>query len=225
MERKMKLFLFLVIVIYSFTAYAQLKQNSLLIGGGFSASSGTDKLSGESFINEPETDQFSISFYPQIGYFVINNFAAGLRGRIGYYHSTFNNNLEGEPETNSSSTNYEIGPFVRYYFPFSAFAVFGELNYLFGKTLGTYEQVDYSDPLQYELVERETNSTNSLFAPILGIVFFVNEAIGIEGALRYETGSRKSIYEGFENETDYEYEQDFNGFSFIIGLQIHLVLN
>jgi hypothetical protein len=177
------LFLVLVISFYSISSFAQLKQHSLLIGGGFSASSGSNKISGESI------------------------------------------NLEIEPERNSSSTTYEIGPFIRYYITVSSFAIFGEINYLYGKTLGTYEQVEYSDPLQYELVEREDNSTNSIFAPALGIVFFVNEAIGIEGALRYETGSSKTIFEGIRNETDYEFEQDFNGFSFIIGLQIHLILN
>ncbi len=219
------LFLVVFVSFYSISSFAQLKQNSLLIGGGFSASSGSNKISGESISNEPETDQFSISFYPQIGYFVINNFVAGLRGKIGYNHITFDNNLEIEPERNSSSTTYEIGPFIRYYITVSSFAIFGEINYRYGKTLTTYEQVDYSDPLQYKLVERETDFTNSIFAPALGIVFFVNEVIGIEGALRYETGSSKTIFEGIRNETDYEFEQDFNGFSFIIGLQIHLILN
>ena len=219
------LFLVLVIYFYSISSFAQLKQHSLLIGGGFSASSESNKISGESISNEPETDQFSISFYPQIGYFVINNFAAGLRGKIGYHHITFDNNLEGNPETNSSLTDYEIGPFIRYYIPVSSFAIFGEINYRYGKTLTTYEQVDYSDPLQLKLVERETDFTNSIFAPALGIVFFVNEVIGIEGAVIYETGSSKTIYEGIENEIDFELEQDFNEFSFIIGLQIHLFLN
>ncbi len=215
----------LLIFAISSISFAQLKQYSLLLGGDFTISTSSEKVSGDFFMNEPETDMFTFVFYPQIGYFLFNNFAVGLRGRIGYSKITFDTTTDEYPETNTWTTNYSAGPFIRYYYPFSSFAIFLELNYVYGEMLQTYEQVNYLDPFNYELIEREINSTQSIFAPSIGLVFFANEFIGIEGAVSYETGNSKTENEGYENEADYDYEQDFNGFAFTVGLQIYLSSN
>ena len=98
-------------------ANAQLTKGNWLVGGTGNFSSDNVVRSGD-----PELKSTNFSFLPNVGYFILNKFAAGLNA--GVAHSKSNS---------TSVTTYSAGPFARYYLlniekPFNLF-IHGSYRY------------------------------------------------------------------------------------------------
>jgi hypothetical protein len=112
----MKTFLPLLIIIISNSINAQIEQSTLLLGGGISASTQnynfTQLISFENsnYSFKMERDALIFSFTPQVGYFVMERFAAGIRGGISI--GSFTYTQEDTPDLSSSIFSYEAGPFI-----------------------------------------------------------------------------------------------------------------
>jgi len=217
--------LLIIIVIIPFQTFGQLEQGTFLLGGGLSASSTHDEYSGDFYGDKYEIDKLSFSFYPEIGYFVIDNLALGLIAKIETVGFTYQNNSSFDPETNSDSFEYLLGPYIRYYYPIKPFAIFAELNYQFGNKRQTIERYLPDNSGQYNLFEIDSEQNVSLFSSAIGVEYFINKSIGLSAAVRYENGKREYSSEDAAFQEEYYYEQKNYGFVFLVGLQIHLNFN
>jgi len=98
--------------------FAQLESGTFLLGGGLSANSSNYKYSGDL---SSDSDELGLSFYPEVGYFIIDNFTVGLNAKIGinmlsYDWPPINGNIE------ANTFEYSLGPCIRYYTPIEPFA-------------------------------------------------------------------------------------------------------
>jgi hypothetical protein len=207
-------FLLIFLFITPFQSFAQLEQGTFLFGGGLSAYSNHDKYSGDFFSYNSEVDELGFSFYPEVGYFVIENLVLGINAKIGVSGSTYNSNDPNHPETKSNSFEYLIGPYIRYYYPIHPFALFGELNYQIGKRSQTSENYIPDTTGQWYLVETENKMDVSIFSPAIGVEYFIANSIGLSAALRYENGNREYSMEDVAFQEEYNYEQKHSGFVF-----------
>jgi hypothetical protein len=168
-----KVVLLFAVAIAAFSANAQTGKGTWLLGGSAGFSSG--KSSGGT-----STTQFNIS--PDAGYFVAENVAVGGMLSFSSYKYV------------ATTTNFNVAPFVRYYFlPLGTSAkLFGEGMFGFGsqKTTGF-------------------SAVNSTMWQIkAGPAFFLNESIALETALYYNSNKVKST-------------PAYNTFGVNVGFQIH----
>ena len=179
----------LLIITASFifcNANSQITKGNWLVGGNATFSSQTEK------INSIATDVISSSIVasPNIGYFIFDKFAGGARISVNYNQIKYNG-------SSARSTNFGIGPFLRYYFlkPDARVNVFAESAY------------------QYiTITNNSTTSTSEkdhFFAFSAGPVIYFNSTVGIEFTAGYQ------LYNG-SNSTN------TRTVSFNIGFQIHL---
>lgn len=122
--------------------------------------------------NDQEDSQSNFGLDVQGGYFVMDNLAAGLM--IG-----FNSTSMGD----ASSSNFGVGPFVRYYAPFK---LFGQLSYKFGSS------------------KTDNGTSNSTlktgdFGIGVGYALFLNDHVAIEPMLGYHLTSLKADVDGAES--------------------------
>lgn len=194
MKTLLQISLVLLGVVSIHSAQAQVQQGSFRVGG----SAGYSRIK---FDDENRYSQFSMR--PAVAYFPVAKLSVGLTtsltiGDGDYYNSTYN------------STDFSVGPEVRYYFPFGKWAVFPEIIYSFGKTVseGTFTDF-YPDP------GYQTESTYNSFRGGIGLTYFVNPYVGLEGILYYQN-SVQTIPPPFPFRTD------GSSLNFSIGLQIYL---
>ncbi len=160
----------------------------LLFAAVFTVYSQTDQgdwlVGGSININTAEGSS-TIGFSPSAGVFVIGNFAVGA-------NLVFVTSKTG----NTRQTDFGIGPFTRFYFTKADVRPFlhGDLNFLSSKTKLT-----------------NISNTNSGFNYSLGVglAFFINENIAVEGVAGYD----HTKYKGFEGA---------GGFAFNLGFQVYL---
>jgi opacity protein-like surface antigen len=142
-------------------SYGQFTKGRVLMGGSFSASANSNKYSGLA-----TTKSWNVSLYPQVGYFVANNFAAGLGLQLG--HSSFKSTSTFGKST-FNSIYFE--PFARYYFHnFYAQAAF---------QLGSTKQ-ETKAPNASESKMKSTGWTVAA-----GYAYMLNEHVAIEPQLGY----------------------------------------
>lgn len=98
-----------VLALIAFLAKAQTEKNKWLVGGSLGFTSSTQKESDDP--GSTKTTVFQLS--PNIGYFFINNLAAGLNLNASSSHYSTSSALGGN---SSTVTYFTAGPFVRYYF-------------------------------------------------------------------------------------------------------------
>lgn len=157
--RALLLIIFLLLII-NLHGYTQTEKGSFLIGG-----------SGN--INWPlrkSGNFFSFNISPQGGYFVGNNLALGVKPSFSYFQSDsdFYKNY---------GVNLGISPFIRYYLGPS------QLKLFFQGSLG----VAHSAESFNDGISTYASNYNSFFQNIgVGLVYFVNENIGLEGLLNYD---------------------------------------
>ena len=130
-----------------------------MIGG--SASYKSSKYEGSGSINSKQT---LLQLSGDVGYFVIDKFATGLKPE---YDRTETNNPHNIINT------YGIGPFVRYYFlPAERYVnIFSELSYQYG-LMKTNQGVSQ-------------NSNN--FSGLLGCAAFFNSSVALEFTVGYSS--------------------------------------
>lgn len=154
--------LILVTTLLSFNSNSQITKGNWMLGGSISFSSTNLK----SEIGQKNTF-FILQGAPDIGYFIADKFAAGLKVSI---------NSSGGKATGTSvfstNTDYNFGPFARYYF----LSTEKQFNIL---TEGTY---------QYGFIgggQQNTKTSKNTFAIAAGPVIYFNSSVGLEFLIGY----------------------------------------
>ena len=207
--------------------YPQLKNGSFLVGGGFTGK--IESLDNSNYRNggyttTVEGDMKYFTFFPNAGYFVLENIAVGLTARIGLsdYELEYFNTLEATGKTNEFIFSYGIGAFFRYYYPIGDFAIIGELKYEWAWEDEERESKNYDSPHWHSKSKSERKG--NIFSPALGISYFFNRYVSIESMLRYEIENLKYTYRNYnplETIDERETKTKFKRFLIVIGLQVY----
>ena len=99
-----------IILFVAFSASAQLDKNTWLVGGTGTFNSFKDKFDATTVSTEYKTTELNVS--PNIGYFILDKFALGLKSSFSWIKNTgiSANALK------SNTIRFDYGPFARYYF-------------------------------------------------------------------------------------------------------------
>jgi hypothetical protein len=174
------------LLVSSNAIFAQVNQGQWLAGGsaGFNHSS------------QGDTKITTIMVSPDLGYFFINQFAAGLRPEFGY---TKTKSKVGSVTSSGSATAFTVAPFVRYYFKPSGEQVnlFADASYGFGSSK----------------VKGGTSVSGNYYQIKAGPAIFLTPSAALEFALYYRSWGGDA----------YEVNGDRNSnFGLSIGFQVHL---
>jgi hypothetical protein len=192
----MKYFFILIIVIatviFNFKADCQITKTNWMVGGNASflftnASTGSEKSKSS-----------NLSIAPNIGYFFIDKFVAGLQLS---YNRSHTKSLQTAVNSNFNSfITYSAGPFVRYYLlPVDQkYNIITEGNYQFGN-----EKVKTNN--------FNTNLSSNSFSFSAGPVIYFNSSVGMEFLFNY-----------IHYENNYTENVSRNSFGAGIGLQVYL---
>ena len=161
------------------TANAQTQNGSFLIGGTASVENAKGNLESLSVLTTEPGTTTAISLAPQVGYFVIDNLAIGLRPSITYA-------WRGKDNRNTATG---LGPFVRYYFPFGRFAVFPEFKASLNNSKQSYLIID---PDNGSSANATFKSKSTQYSGGVGFVWFAAKNVGIESILSYSHYKRSS---------------------------------
>lgn len=150
-------------------SFAQFTKGKILTGGSFSTNFNSYSNGGISYKSS------SISFFPQVGYFIVDNFAAGAG--LSLSHSNFKA-PSGSTAGGLSSSDISFSPFARYY-----------INKFFGQT--TFELG--SSKTKIEGTNGSTASLkNSGWSLAVGYAYMLNEHVAIEPQVGYGTNYVKN---------------------------------
>ena len=134
--------------------------------------------------NQNSDKQFSISLTPRVGYFVINNFAAGLDFTIEYTHTE---GMSGEYVSNM--TRFGAGPFLRYYVPVKKLLPFAEASYSIGSRKTEWE---------YDTFDNERNTGVQQWGLGFGLGIPMGEKVAFDALIGYQS----YIYKDKEDNDD-----------------------
>ena len=188
MKKRLVSYLLLTIflIVSCLTADCQITKGNWLVGGSASYASTNYKSDAGS-----KSIGFVFNLSPNIGYFLADKFATGIKtgiGKSGYK----------APGTSVSSiyTDFNVGPFVRYYLLSSdkQFNIITEGLYQYGFTAGNLGRL----------------TTKNTFAFSAGTVVYFNSSVGLEFLIGYAT--YKNV--GFSGSN--------NTVQVGLGLQVHL---
>ena len=174
--------------------YSQFNKGRYLAGGSFNAN--RSNMKGTSLYVSDFTTS-SISFYPQVGYFFANNFAAGAGLNLS---SSVTNGVDLSNNTKYKSTSNTISfePFVRYYFIkkfyTQASGSFGSSHWKSNSFAGVYDN---------------QSSSKKGWSLSAGYAYMINNHVALEPQIGYGL-------------TYYENSQNFGNLFFKIGIQVYL---
>jgi hypothetical protein len=195
---------------------------------GYSFSHSESGSTANTNLSLSDYTSFSFSIYPTIGYYLLDDLVLGAYFSLGFSNYNYDSSYNYSSSTSKSSSKYltlSIGPFIRYYLgkeggkgrPYLHAYVQPYLYPIYGgdytPSTGTAYTYQYKNYL-------------SLAAGIqLGYEHYLNPTIG----LQYYVGYTFSSY-SYNTEYDYPtgpdsvytYKSNSHGFSFGVGLQIHL---
>jgi hypothetical protein len=135
--------------------WAQITKHNWLVGGSARIAKEQEKLIGS------DVNSLDVQLSPNIGYFPLDKFAAGLKPYFGFAK------LKTPTFTDKTST-LGIGPFIRYYFlPVD-------------KRVNIFAESDY----QYLTDFKGYSQNRFIFSA--GPVIFFNSSVGIESTLNYQ---------------------------------------
>lgn len=143
---------------------SQINKNNWMFGGNGRISFQNETL------NSSKVKGFNIELFPSAGYFFVDKFSGGVRGKLAFDKVEFNG-------ITSKTTIFGIGPFLRYYFLSSE----NRVN-LFAESAYQY--------LHYSGNSGTSNSANS-FTFSAGPVIYFNTSVGIEFTANYELNKNK----------------------------------
>jgi hypothetical protein len=194
--------------------HAQTAKGSFLLGGSLGFSSNKDKYNYSSSTFNYESKSTSFSVRPSISYFVIDQLAVGVITPFSY------TKIKSD-DLQSTTTTYSIGPIVRYYFPLGdQWAVFPEVAYSYG---WSWSKSPYYIPTTGDIEELQVNGTTSILQTGVGLVYFLNPSIGIEGKVYYQ--SWNDSYERGERTGTILTSNDQSSINFSVGLQVYFARN
>ena len=206
MKKLIVAFIFLISANLIFAQYTA--KGNFMVGGttGFSTAKSTveNNTDGVS-VGGTRTTQFNLT--PNLGYFLTDDFALGLR--MDYAK----NKIKYNDGSVDASNNSIFGPFVRYYLPTTT-----NRTLFFGAGVGFGNSSD-----QIQLATGQQNIENRLMAisggP--GFTIFSNDAIGIEGLVRYYFIRNNSDI-SLPNQTPISTTINTSQVDFSIGIQFYL---
>jgi len=172
-----------LLTLISIASNSQITKKNWMLGGNISYASTNYNSSN---YGAPHTTYY-LQVSPNIGYFFVDKLAGGIRASI---------NKTGEKARNQSYTDFNIGPYFRYYFLASEkqVNVVTEAAYLYGFETGTASEKAFKNTFSFSA----------------GPVIYFNNVVGVEMLVSYST-YKFSIAEGSNNTI-----------RFGIGLQVHL---
>jgi hypothetical protein len=202
-----------------FSAQAQTEQGKFIVGGNAGFSFSKDKQK----VGNTATDRWkhtNIYLTPNVGYFVIANFAIGAKLDLSSNTSRLNDglNLAGgrKADSKNNTTSFSLGPWARYYFPVGTkAALFGDANVGIGVSRYKYRTVNGSGNV---VTITQPSSTATEFSIGPGYTYFITNNVGIEGLLQYKF--YRSAYS--DDGTDVKTVNTNSGLYFNIGLQVYL---
>lgn len=161
-----KVLLMATFAVASITGFSQTSKGTWLLGGG----------AGFSSSKTGDAKASTVSFSPNAGYFVMDNFAAGLS--LSVTSGKTNSGAAGEADSKESISSF--GPFVRYYFPLAGTTkIFANAGVGFGST-------------KYDDLATMSSTTWALSA---GPAFFLNKNTALEVAISYGSTKVKDFTE------------------------------
>ena len=148
------------LVLATTCANAQTSSGSMMLGGGLDFTS-------LSYQSGNANDQNSVTFSPDFGYFISDNFAVGATLALG-------STRRGTGANKTVESSFGLGPFARYYLFTSndRFAFFGQAQLVFS--------TNKTDPPAGNVVKGNEIS----FALSPGAAFFFNEHWALEFSIR-----------------------------------------
>jgi hypothetical protein len=191
----MKNLITLVLMIVSLNLFSQVEKpitkGNFLIGGSATGGYYSYKYSGST----SSTKYISASFYPSVGYFIVDGLAFGFSLSSSVY--------KGLEDYKYSNFSAGIGPMAKYYTPFGIFAG-GSISYSFSNTTNNNSS--------------KSANNNISINPELGYAYFINSKIALETSINYSYQFSNSSYENQTQDSSYKYNRLF----FSIGFQIFL---
>jgi len=189
--------LFISIFLIVVSSIAQLNKKTWLVGGNGSFKSLNNNFQSNNADWEYKITDIKLT--PNIGYFFIDKFAAGLK---------FTLDLRNEKKIPGGtiygkSLRLDYGPFVRYYFleKEKQFNILTDASYQFGNVTLTGEK-----------------GSRSNFLLLAGPAIYFNSSVALEVLVGYQYTKEEISSPTFPN----PYKQIDKGFQFAIGFQIHL---
>jgi len=203
---------------------AQINKGQWLAGGSGNYSSSSQNNNGSFAIQKSKSATLDVS--ADGGYFIFNQFCAGVRGGINYtsdhlqdfYGNPINNGNETYTGVSSiaRTTTWIAGPFVRYYLlkPKHKINVLADVNYLYGHSIakGSSSSVvtdQNGNLLQSSFAANKSSSNTSSFIFEAGPAWFINPKVSLE-----LTGGYTITW----------YTQGHHSNAFAVGLGIHVHL-
>ncbi len=154
----------------SSVGYCQFTKGKFIAGGSFSATSNSYKYNDGSTTSKSS----SVSVNPQVGYFIVDNFAAGAG--LSLSHSVYKA-PSGSPSGELSSNNISFSPFVRYYID----KFFGQATFELGSSKTKTDNTNF-------------NFKNSGWSLSAGYAYLLNEHVAIEPQIGYGTNYVKNDF-------------------------------
>jgi hypothetical protein len=193
------------------SSFAQTSKGTFLLGGALGFSRGHTSAAYNYSATSSKEKQSTIGIDPNVSYFVIDHLSVGLVTPLTYMWYK-----PDGADQKTTYTSYSVGPLIRYYFPLgSHWAIFPEASYSYGWTVTKGYYYVSGDKVQVTYRGNTRNLQGGL-----GLVYFLNPNIGVEGKFRYQ--SMRDTY----NRTDVGLDHvDNNSFDFTIGMQVYLFRN
>lgn len=228
----MKKLLFSILAItMSVAAFSQVEKGSKLIGVGIGSIGYTNSESKTSYSNTPtiynsDGNSFSLSVFPNVGWFISEKFALGGSVSISFYTSKSNSSNTGSSATSESKYNqpsFYIGPFARYYFGGSSKGMpFVQGSLSFGLSGGKSTSTSSSGSSS----ETKTNPKHDYsVGAYFGYEHFISSYVGFYASIGVSYGSSKYEYEYKPSSgTGYNYTNEYKRWNIPVnvGLQVHL---
>jgi hypothetical protein len=199
-----KTLLVAAMAVLSISSYAQQTDRSKVLAGGIfnmnlSDSKSTTNFSSGNSTTSLRVTKSDLTLTPNIGIFLFKNFAMGLKLRTEL--TTLKDSFK------TKNANFNVGPFVRYYFNMKKFAPLAELSYGMGNVKTSSTGIT------------SNNFKGSVLGIGAGVALFLTERIGLEGIINYERISTKTEINTGGITTKVSAG---NAFRFNIGLQAYL---
>jgi len=210
-------------ILSSTIIFPQLQEGSYLVGGGLTGKVESIDSKSNGYTTKVEGNVNKFIVFPNFGYFFLENIAIGLTTRFGL--TDYETESYNESGKIGASTTYTvtsgIGPLFRYYYPFGDFALIGEFRYEWVHDDSEGEFLDYEAPRYNSKSEEERTIT--ILSPAVGLLFFFNQSVSIEGILRYEIENLEFShkYENTINQYNVELETKSKRLLFVVGLQVY----
>lgn len=142
---------------FSVLSHGQITKGNWLVGG-----TGSVLRQQESLLSS-DVNITRVQISPDIGYFLIDKFSAGLKPSLDYIRT----NTDGRT---GETTLFSLGPFVRYYF------------------LPADNMVNVFAETSYQYSSSSNGSRSNIYHISAGPVLYFNTSVGLEFTINYDIG-------------------------------------